>query len=470
MPSLFSFCHTLYHLAAVFSTMKSILEGILISVITMKSLWTQQVKMPEFSKLQGDIKTDVLVVGGGIAGLLCAFELKNAGVDCVLIEADRIGSGTTMHTTAKLTSQHGLIYHKLARTMGDEVAKLYWQANEAGLKRIRELAQQYPCSFETKNNFIFSRANKKQLEEEMYVLQRLGIPGEFLESVDLPLQTAGAVSFANQAQFHPMQFLAQIAENINIYEQTRVKEFIGNAVVTENGNVDAKKIIVATHFPILNKHGGYFIKMYQSRSYLMAVRNTPKPDGMYLSADADGLSFRSWEDYLLVGCGDHRTGKRSESWIPAEKCVREFFHGGEILFRWAAQDCITLDGMPYVGLYSPATPNLYVATGFNKWGMTGAMIAAMILADMVQRKENPFSELFSPSRRILRPQLFVNAVESASNLLRLSGPRCPHLGCKLKWNPTEHSWDCPCHGSRFSDSGKLLDGPATGNMKSHRSE
>lgn len=426
--------------------------------------------MPEFPKLEGNIKTDVLIIGGGIAGVLCAFELKRAGVDCVLIEADRICRATTMHTTAKVTSQHGLIYHKLSRSLGDERAKLYWQAEEAGLQRLRNLAQKYPCSFETKTNYIYSCGNRMLLEEEMVALQRLGIPGEFRESIGLPFDTAGAVSFQNQAQFHPLQFLSQIAESLNIYEETKALAFKGTTVVTERGNIDARKIIVTTHFPILNKHGAYFLKMYQSRSYLLAVRGTAKPEGMYLSADADALSFRTWEDMLLVGCEDHRTGKKSDAWLAAENCVKNHFPGGEICCRWAAQDCMTLDGMPYVGQYSLSTTNLYVATGFNKWGMNNAMTAAMLLADLVQGRENPYAQLFSPSRSMLHRQLFANAVESASNLLRFSGPRCPHLGCKLKWNSVEHSWDCPCHGSRFSDHGKLLDGPATGNLKSHRTE
>lgn len=431
----------------------------------MESIWYKQVKMPEFPKLCGDLKTDVLIIGGGIAGLLCAWELKSAGVDCVLIEADIICRDTTLNTTAKLTSQHGLIYHKLSGSLGDKRAKRYWQANEAALARMRELAAKFPCGFETKENYIYSRHNRKMLEEEMETLKRLGIPAEFREAIDLPFDTAGAVCFPNQAQFHPLQFLSHIAENLNIYEQTTAKEFKGNTVLTDNGCIYAKKIIVATHFPILNKHGAYFIKMYQSRSYLMAVQGTKKPDGMYLSADRDALSFRTWNDLLLVGCGDHRTGKKSAGWLPAEQCIGEFFPGGEVLCRWAAQDCMTLDGMPYVGQYSPSTPNLYVATGLNKWGMTGAMVAAMVLTDLVQGKNNPYSELYSPARSMLHPQLLVNALESASNLLRLSGPRCPHLGCKLKWNPLEQSWDCPCHGSRFDEKGNLLDGPATGDLK-----
>lgn len=434
----------------------------------MKTVWTKQVDMPRFPKLHGDIKTDVLVIGGGIAGLLCAYALKQAGVDCVLIESNRICGGTTMGTTAKITSQHGLVYHTLSRRLGDEKAKLYWRANEDALGRYRLLANKYPCVFEMKINYIYSKNNIRILETEMNALNRLGIPAEFCENIGLPFPVSGAVSFSNQAQFHPLRFLSQIAGELTIYENTVAKEFKGNIVSTESGSISAEKIIVATHFPILNKHGAYFMKMYQSRSYLMAVNGAGDIGGMYLSADGDALSLRSQDGILLAGCGSHRTGKKSNGWILAENTVREYFPGGEIVCKWAAQDCMTLDGVPYVGQYSPSTPDLYVATGFNKWGMTGAMAAAAVLADLVQGKENPYEELFSPSRSILRPQLFINGVESVSNLLRFTGPRCPHLGCKLKWNPLEHSWDCPCHGSRFSEQGTLLDGPSTADLRTRR--
>lgn len=139
--------------------------------------------------------------------------------------------------------------------------------------------------------------------------------------------------------------------------------------------------------------------------------------------------------------------------------------GAKEVCRWATQDCMTLDGVPYIGQYSKRTPNLYVATGFNKWGITSSMVASMVLCDLVQGRENPYADIFSPSRTMLRPQLFINGFEAAVNLLTPTKPRCPHMGCALKWHPQEHSWDCPCHGSRFADDGKLLDNPATGDLK-----
>ena len=197
---------------------------------------------------------------------------------------------------------------------------------------------------------------------------------------------------------------------------------------------------------------------------MLALKNAPIPEGMYLDAQENGLSFRSWGDNLLLGGGGHRTGKKGGGWAELEAFAREHYPDANIVSRWATQDCISLDGIPYIGQYSASTPNLYVATGFNKWGMTTSMAAARILTDLVRGRENPYASLFSPSRSILHRQLGVNALESTVNLLTPSRKRCPHLGCALKWNTQEHSWDCPCHGSRFSEDGKLLDNPATGDL------
>lgn len=428
------------------------------------SLWASQVDMPQFPKLDRDIKTNVLIVGGGLAGLLCAYMLDRDGVDYVLIEADRICHGVTRNTTAKITSQHGLIYDKLIREFGVETARAYWEANEAAIGEYRSLAREIDCDFETKDNYIYSTQSAAILSNEMAALERLGIPAEFMEQAPLPFHNFGAIRFANQAQFHPLKFAAAICQGLNIYEQTKALEFLGNTVVTSGGRITASKIIMATHFPILNKHGGYFLKMYQQRSYVLALEQVEDIKGMYLGAEKDGLSFRSQGDWLILGSGSHRTGKQCGGWAGLEAFARKQYPNAPIRFRWATQDCMTLDGVPYIGQYSKGTPNLFVATGFNKWGMTSSMVSAILLRDLVQGRGSPYLAVFDPSRTMLRTQLLYNAVESTVNLCRLSKPRCPHLGCVLNWNPQEHSWDCPCHGSRFSKDGKLLDNPATDDL------
>ena len=429
------------------------------------SIWTDHVEMPVFTRLEHDLKTDVLIIGGGLTGVLCAHRLAQSGVDYALIEADRICCGISRNTTAKITSQHGLIYGRLIREFGMENAREYWDVNEAAIREYRKLADTVECDFESKDNYIYAVNSAKALEEEMAALQRLGIPAQFVQKLPLPLQTAGAIRFRAQAQCNPLKLVSGIAKGLNIYEKTAAKAFEGNTVLTDRGKITASKIIVATHFPILNRHGSYFLKMYQQRSYVLALDHALRLEGMYLDAAENGLSFRNYGNQLLLGGGGHRTGKKGGGWAELESFAVRSLPGSKEICRWATQDCMTLDGVPYIGQYSKRTPNLYVATGFNKWGMTSSMAASMILSDLVQGREHACADIFSPSRTMLRPQLFINGFEAAFNLLTPTRPRCPHMGCALKWNPRENSWDCPCHGSRFAKDGRLLDNPAVGDLK-----
>lgn len=421
--------------------------------------------MPSFPALEHDLKTDVLIVGGGMAGLLCAHMLAIQGVDYALIEAGRICGGVTRDTTAKITSQHGLVYHKLLHMHGKKTARKYWEANEAAITAYRKLAKSIDCDFTQADNYIYSKDNLQKLEAEKEALDKLGIPAELITETQLPFCVDGAIRFQNQAQFHPLKFAAEIAKDLHIYEHTPAREFAGNRVLTDYGTITASKIIITTHFPLINKHGGYFLKLYQQRSYVLALENAQNIDGMYLDAEENGLSFRSYGGYLLLGGGGHRTGKEGGGWERLREFAQKYYPKAKEVAYWATQDCISLDGIPYIGWYGRNTPNLFVATGFNKWGMTSSMVAAMILSDLVQGKENPYAQVFRPNRSLLRKQLFANALESAGNLLTLKKPRCPHLGCALRWNRQEHSWDCPCHGSRFDENGKLLENPATADLK-----
>lgn len=431
----------------------------------MESIWTATSHLPHFPPLQGDISTDVLVIGGGMAGLLCAHQLQCAGVSCVVAEAKTIAGGITKNTTAKITSQHGLIYHKLVSQFGYEAAGLYLEANQQALSSYRSLCAEIDCDFSEQDNLIYSRDDRSLLEQELECLDALGFSAGLAEALPLPFPTVGAVKFPRQAQFHPLKFLAAIAQPLRIFENTPVRELMPNCAITDSGRVFADTMIVATHFPFLNKHGSYFLKLYQQRSYVLSLENVPPLDGMYLDAQDNGLSFRSYAGQLLLGGGGHRTGKQGGSWAELEQFARKYYPDAKITHRWATQDCMTLDGIPYIGQYSARTPNLYVAAGFNKWGMTSSMVAAQLLTDLITGKGSPYAEVFSPSRSILRPQLAVNAIEATKNLLTFTTKRCPHLGCALKWNPQERSWDCPCHGSRFEEDGTLIDNPATGDLK-----
>ena len=428
------------------------------------SVWSDTVSIPKKRSMSQDMQPDVLIIGGGMAGVLCAYQLQQAGVSYTLVEADALCSGITKNTTAKITSQHGLIYGQLIRRFGVEGAQMYLRANEDALDTYRDLCADIACDFEEKDAFVYALNDREKIEKELSALEKLGYPAEFAETLPLPFPVAGAVKFPRQAQFNPLKFAAAIASGLNIFEHTRVRELTDRGAVTDHGTITAKKIIVATHFPFINKHGSYFLKLYQHRSYVLALEDAPNVQGMYVDEAQTGMSFRNYQNLLLIGGGDHRTGKRGGNWRELSDFAARHYPDAEEKYRWATQDCMTLDGVPYIGQYSSRTPNFYVATGFNKWGMTSSMVAARLLTDRIMGRENPNAKVFSPSRTILRPQLAVNAFEAAVNLLTPSQKRCPHLGCALKWNQQERSWDCPCHGSRFAENGALIDNPATGGL------
>lgn len=426
-----------------------------------KSLWSENTTLPQFKKLTGDTKTDVLIVGGGICGILCAHFLHQAKVPYILLEKDKIASGITKDTTAKITSLHGLIYDSLIKSFGKEYAQKYFYANENAISVYRTLCKNIDCDFLSLPAVTYSVSNHRKIEKEVSSLNSLGSHAEFKSTSALPFKIGASVILPNQAQFNPLKFIREIAKNLNIYENTKVNNITPEYAECDSCKVYAKKIIVATHFPFINKHGNYFLKMYQHRSYVLALKDAQKLDAMYVDEEKYGLSFRNSNDLLLLGGGGHRTGKDGGNFNELINFKKRYYPKSKIITSWATQDCITLDNVPYIGQYSPRTPNLYVATGFNKWGMTSSMVAASVLCDMVLEKKNDFSDIFTPQRSILKPQLFINGAESIKNLITPTTKRCPHLGCALKWNKEEHSWDCPCHGSRFEEDGRLIDNPAT---------
>lgn len=427
----------------------------------MESIWQKNVSQVRLNSLDGNQKTDVLIIGGGIAGILCAHKLKSEGVDCLLVEATEICGGITKNTTAKITLQHGWIYDKMIKRFGVDYAKLYAEAQNKASKEYARLCESIDCDYETRDSCVYSLNDRKKMEKEVFALNRIGVRAEFSDACELPFSVAGVVCVKDQAQFHPLKFLYAMTKDLPIYEHTKVLELQPHQAKTNRGEITYQKLIVATHFPILNKHGWYPLKLYQHRSYVIALKGAQNPNGMYVDEAHTGLSFRSYGELLLLGGGGHRTGKQGGCWQELEDFAKKHYKNAEIVGKWATQDCMTLDDIPYIGQYSKSTPDVFVATGFNKWGMTNSMVAAELLCDLVQDKSNPYAEVFSPSRRALRPQLALNALESAIGILTPTAPRCPHLGCALKYNRVEHTWDCPCHGSRFTEDGELIDNPAT---------
>ena len=434
----------------------------------MSSVWTESVEMPEFPTLEKDIRTQVLIIGGGMAGILCAYFLQRAGVDYCLLEKGRICQGITGHTTAKITAQHGLIYEKALQSLGQERAELFLKANLKAVEHYRELGTILDCDMQDVDSYLYSVLDRRKLEREIQALGSLGYQADYVENTQLPFEVEAAIRFPHQAQFHPLKFAAGISKNLRIYENSEVREMTEYFALTEKGSVAAEKIIVATHFPFINTRGSYYLKMYQNRSYVLALEAAETADiikGMYLEADNLGFSVRSYQNYLLLGGGGHRTGKGKPAWDLLREIAKEYFPEMEERYFWATQDCMSLDKRPYIGPYSKNMPDLFVATGFGKWGMTGSMISAMILSDLVRGKDNAYAAVFSPSRSILRPQLISNLGHALVGIGRIGGKRCTHMGCVLQWNSEEKAWECPCHGSRFGADGNVLENPACNSLK-----
>lgn len=430
----------------------------------MESIWNN-ISKPKFASFNGDISTDVLIIGGGLCGILCAYLFEKEGVNYILVEADKICQGVTNNTTAKITVQHGLIYDTIIKKYGVEKARLYYESQKRAFDVLTKIASDIDDDFEVCDSFVYSMDDRGKIEKEVEAYNKIGVDAKFCMDTELPFSVAGAVKIENQAKFHPLKFAYAISENLKIYENTKVLELKPGVAITNHGKISAKKIIVATHFPFINKHGVYFLKMHQHRSYVLALKNAQSISGMYVDEAKDGLSFRSYGDLLLLGGGSHRTGSDGGNWEELQRFAHKYYPDAKEVGRCATQDCMTLDSIPYIGKYSKSTPDLYTATGFNKWGMTSSMVSAMMLTDMVLGRKSECEELYSPSRSVVHPQLAVNMFESVKGLVTPTTPRCPHMGCALKYNKQEHSWDCPCHGSRFTKDGKLINNPATDDMK-----
>lgn len=476
----------------------------------MESLWRKQVK--DISSHNSNAKgtesntRDVIVVGAGMAGLLIAYYLQKQGLDVLVLEANTIASGQTERTTAKITSQHGLKYHKMIQKVGLRKATLYAQANEVALAEYERLiqAEKIDCGFERVPAYLYTLQDPESLRGERDAAIKVGVDAFFTTNTELPFEVAGAVCFQRQAQFQPLEFVQAIAAQLEIWEHIKVLKVKGHRVITENAVLTADKIVLATHYPLRNVPGFYFLRQHQERSYVLALEGCDRIKGMYYGIDKEGLSFRQAGDVMLLGGSSRRTGhnKSGGAYDALVESAKQFFPNSQEVTRWAAQDCMPHDGIPFIGRYSIFTPHLYVATGFHKWGMTSAMIAAMILSDLLCGRENAYAEVFRPQRMNVRASIgslltdvgesvkglakgaFHKPVEKAISLPKGHGgivtrdgeryacycdedgklhsisARCPHMGCELAWNPDEKSWDCPCHGSRFDVDGKLLDNPA----------
>lgn len=475
----------------------------------MESIWSKTCEIPKRLPLDSDIEADVTVIGGGMAGILTAYQLECAGVRTVVLEAGQIGGGQTRNTTAKITSQHGMFCHDFIEKKGRDAAGQYVRANQAAVEEYKRIVEEerIDCDLEEKDSYVYSRDEKK-LKDEAEAAAELGIEASFEPCIEIPVSCSGAVRFARQAQFHPLKFIRALAEKLTIYEDTPVKEVGEHTVKTPCGSVRAEKIVFATHYPFVNFPGMYFTRMHQEWSYVLALEDTEPINGMYIGDGKDTLSFRQFDRYLLFGGEGHRTGENKEggkyeggSYAGLREAAGKLYPQSREAAFWSAQDCITADNVPFIGRYASDRPDWFVATGFQKWGMTSSMVSAMIIRDMICGTENPWAEVFSPSRFSAEeiPQIMKDSGKAVKGLTKRffhipdetsarlapghgavveteSGKAgvyktedqkiykvdivCPHLGCELVWNPDEKTWDCPCHGSRFDYKGNLIEGPA----------
>ena len=470
----------------------------------MQSLWRATCPIEKREPLAQNRTADAVVIGAGITGILTAFLLQKTGKEVVVLERGRIAGGQTEGTTAKITAQHGLIYRRLMDRLGEGPARQYAQANQeavaAYLRLIREEA--IDCDLQRTCAYVYSQ-DLRLLAREAAAAKQLGLSASLVERPPLPFPAAGAVRFRDQAQFHPLKFIRALAQKLTIYENTPVQWADDQRVQTPGGTVRAKKILFTCHDPFVNFPGLYFARMHQERSYVLALENAPFPAGMWIGADRPAYSFRRYGDLLLFGGQGHRTGKNpgGGQYAALRRAARTLFPQSREVYAWSAQDGMPAGGIPYIGPYSPSRSHWYVAAGFQKWGMSTAMAAAILLSGALCSKEPAWAPVFRPG--YLRPGELAaigrDGKESAAGLARrffavppasagelaarrggvvlwngkkagvykesaaaetVVSPRCPHLGCQLAWNPEEKSWDCPCHGSRFDRQGKLLNGPA----------
>ncbi len=433
----------------------------------MRSIWTENMQPPTFPALQKDLQTDVAVIGGGLAGVLCAATLRERGIDCVLLEARTIGSGISSKTTAVLSVQNEDLYTDMIKKHGEKGASDYLHAGLHALERYRAYAERIPCDLETMPAVTFSLHDRERMEQEVSVLRALGANADFTTETSLPFPIAGAVVLPDMAQFHPLKFLYGIAKGLPIYEHTEAVRVEGTTVITPNGYVHAQKVIVATHFPFINRHGLYFMKLHQQRSFVIAYENAPQLGCTVVDDAEKGIYLRNYGKYLIIGGGDRRSGKKGSGFAVVRDFARRYFPQAKEAFVWGNQDCMSLDGLPYIGAYRSGGNEVFVTTGFNEWGMLSSMIGAEILADRIEGKANPYAETFAPNRRMAFLPLMQNLSESVIGLLTPKTKRCSHMGCALHWNEEEGSWDCPCHGSRFRKNGTVIDNPAIRGIRTH---
>lgn len=488
-----------------------------------RTYWNDTAAGAAFPRLAEDLNVDVAIIGGGIVGVTTARALKDMGQTVAVIEARRVGRQVTGRSTAKITSQHGLIYQTLAQKFGEDRARLYAEAQETALRRIQSLAAQHgiDCDLEAKAAYVYTRepGYLEKIEKEVEVAARLGLPASLVRGGELPFGALAAVRFDDQAQFHPTKYVVGLAQTIpgagcHVFENSRAIDWEPTRVVTEHGSVRARHVVMATHLP-LGQVGGYHARAYPQAEPVIAARIRRAPDGMYITAEKPSRSVRTHtredgEVYGVAAGGSFKPGhtdEERESFRELERWFSESLDADPVAYRWVNEDYKPMDDAPFVGWSSSLGAGYLVATGFDAWGISNGTAAGMILADLAAGKGNGWLELFDAKR--VKPlaggaRFAMENVKTAVHLvgghlsrkpkspdeiapgqaaiLDLDGKSvaafkdeqgqvhavsavCTHMGCVVGWNETDRTWDCPCHGSRFELSGEVIHGPATKPLK-----
>jgi glycine/D-amino acid oxidase-like deaminating enzyme/nitrite reductase/ring-hydroxylating ferredoxin subunit len=486
------------------------------------SLWIDTVQIPRFEELIEDIEVDVTVIGAGIVGVLTAYHLKEAGYTVALVESREVLEGVTGNTTAKLTAAHDLIYQHLVSQFGEDQATLYARANMNAIAWVEATAKHHKisCDFVRRNLYLYASTKKEaeEIEKEEAAARTAGLEVELLKKIDVPFPHKNALRIANQAEFHPLKFLIPLLNKIPgngsaVYTHTRVTDVTEGdpcTVTTNRGTITSRYVVLATHFPIFDP-GFYYARLNPFRDYAIAVTlDEPVPEDMYVSPD-ESYTLRSQGDELIIGGGMHKVGEGGDTtkyYQDLEEFAKKYYKVKEVTHSWSTQDNGTVDRVPYIGRISARAQSVFVATGFGGWGMAHGVVAAQLITDLINGKENPYEGLYSPLRfkpitsatelvkegistvqHFIGDRLAHGAKKKAASMkpgdaaiLEIDGeklavykgrdgeihalsPICTHMGCTVAWNPAEESWDCPCHGSRFSATGEVLHGPAVKDLE-----
>ena len=502
-----------------------------------ESLWISDTKKTNYQTLEEDERADVCVIGGGIVGAITAYLLTKKGLNVIVLEKDKLCMGVTANSTAKLTSQHGLFYKYLYDEYGADFAKLYLESNENGIKLAEEIIQNenIDCDFEKKDSYVFATTitELEKVKQELKTLNKLGFDAEYVENIEIPADNVlGAIKFKNQAQFNARKYTLQLFEKTSnlgakIYENSKVEkiEKMGEnySISVGKNEVTAKYVVIATHYPIKNFPGVYFSKMYQDKTYVIAVdigENKKMIDGMFIQSCEPIISFRTAKynekELLIVAGSGHKTGqpnsKIEDNFINLENYIKKYYPNSKVVFKWSTEDCITLDKIPYIGKFSNLLPNMYVATGFKKWGMSTSHVAGKIITDLILNNKNKYADIYKATRLnpIKNIKELGNMIKESTNSLVLNKlkpintefkdiklgeggiveidgekvgiykrqdgeifavkPYCGHLGCLISWNNLEKTWDCPCHGSRYDYMGNIITEPTVKGLSKYEFE